>query len=62
MGVRPYRASSLAIQSRPFRDENTPSKSNGLSIVPRTEGSLIGNGQVEDKFKTPHSARTRSRI
>lgn len=62
MGVRPYRASSLALQSRPFRDENTPIKPNGLSLVPRTESWLVGNGQVEDKFKTPQTARMRSRI
>lgn len=62
MGVRPYRASSLALQSKPFRDENTPSKPNGLSLVPRTEGWLAANGQAEDKFKTPQTARMRSRI
>lgn len=62
MGVRPYRASSLALQSKPFRDENTPSKLNGLSLVPKTEGWLVGNGQAEDKFKTPQTARMRSRI
>lgn len=62
MGVRPYRPSSLALQSRPFRDESTPSKTNGLSVVPRTEGWLAGNGQAEDKFKTPQTARMRSRI
>lgn len=62
MGVRPYRASTLALQSRPFRDENTPRKPNGLSLVPKTEGWLVGNGQAEDKFKTPQTARMRSRI
>eukprot|EP01018_Ginkgo_biloba_P005473 Gb_18080 [translate_table: standard] len=64
MGVRPFRASpsTLALQGRTIRDEGAPSRLNSLPIVPRTEGWPVGNGQLEDRYKTPQSARVRSRI
>ncbi|KAH9290775.1 hypothetical protein KI387_034892, partial [Taxus chinensis] len=66
MGVRSHRASTsiLPLQRRPFGDESTPkrllrdvhtlNRANAHQLAPRTtEGWAFGNGQVEDRLKTP---------
>ncbi|XP_057874113.2 nuclear pore complex protein NUP1 isoform X2 [Cryptomeria japonica] len=66
MGLQSHRAptSTLHLQHRLFGDESTPcrlfrdaytpDRPNAYQLVPRTtDGKLFGNGQVEDRLKTP---------